>query len=144
MADHVCRRYRESYTIGIHHPLDMKKTMAKRIVTVALTGVYLTLSLTGPFAVFHRHQMPVQESSPSHGHEVHDSSCDKHATAHIHLSDHCAACQFFTTKQSSSHYVWDLSDHKKSSDYIFIYLSLPSSQHHLSVSAGRAPPSFLS
>lgn len=144
MADHVCRRNCKSNTIIFIEPRDMKKTVAKHIMAIAVTGIYLTLSLAGPFAVFHRHQMPVQESPASHGHELHDTSCDKHVIAHVHLSDHCASCQFLTTKQSSSLHLWNLIGPAKTSVYIFNYHSLPSSQHHLSVCAGRAPPSFLS
>ncbi|MBL7995385.1 hypothetical protein JNM05_08435 [bacterium] len=116
----------------------------KKIVTISLTFVYFALALSAPFAVFHHHQMPVQETRQDAGHELHDSLCDKHVTAHIHLSDHCAACQFASTKQSDSHYNWTLLDNQKSADHLFFYSVLPSSKPHLSSASGRAPPSFFS
>lgn len=116
----------------------------KKIITVTLTCVYLILALAGSFAVFHHHQMPVQETSKQESPELHDASCDIHVKAHIHLSEHCAACQFTANKQSCFQYVLNLLNNQKSAEHLFFYSVLPSSQPHLSKAAGRAPPSFLS
>lgn len=147
MANFLCRRFREGYTIS-SRAADINSTsmmyQEKKIITAFLTCVYLLLALSGPFAFFHRHQMPVQESSNQYGLELHDSSCDKHVSAHVHLSDHCAACQFTSAKQTDSAYVWDLLDCQTSADRLFYCCTVPSSQPHLSLAAGRAPPSSLS
>jgi hypothetical protein len=113
-------------------------------MTFTLTCVYFILTLAGPFAIFHQHQMPIQETSHPYGHELHDSSCDKHTNAHVHLSDHCAACQFTSLKQSASEYIWNTLAVQSSAEQIFFYFILPASQPHLSLAPGRAPPSFLS
>lgn len=116
---------------------------AKKIFALALTSIYMILALVSPFAVFHRHQMALQETSKQDSRELHDSSCDLQDTAHIHLSDHCAACQFASTK-TDSHYILDLLDSQTASDHLFFHFILPSCSPHLSQSAGRAPPFFLS
>jgi hypothetical protein len=70
---------------------------AKKIFSMGLTAIYLTLALISPFALFHQHQLPLQDLAKHTSHELHDEQCDEHVTAHIHLSKHCAACQFLTT-----------------------------------------------
>ncbi|KAB2881058.1 hypothetical protein F9K33_02325 [bacterium] len=113
---------------------------AKKIAAISLTSIYVTLALSAPFTVFHHHQMPVQDARHVATHELHDTSCDKHITAHLHLSDHCAACQFTSTKQSDFQYVWNLLDNQTSVDNLFFHFVIFSSQPYLSKAAGRAPP----
>ena len=67
---------------------------AKKIFTMGLTAIYFTLAFISPFALFHQHQLPLQDLAEHTSHELHDEQCDEHSTAHIHFSKHCAACHF--------------------------------------------------
>ncbi|MBL7961202.1 hypothetical protein JNL27_13295 [bacterium] len=116
----------------------------KKITAVSLTSIYVTLALSAPFAVFHHHQMPVQDAHRDATHELHDTSCDKHITAHLHLSDHCAGCHFTSAKQSDSHLHRALLDNNNIVHLLLFYRPLSSSQPHLSIASERAPPSSLS
>lgn len=117
---------------------------ARKIFTVPLTAVYLALAIASPFAVFHQHRLPLQDMLEIPEQELHDALCDVHVNAHLHLSYHCAACQFTSLKQSDSAGCFHLADQWLSQIYSGFNIPFSLSQPHLSAASGRAPPSFLS
>jgi hypothetical protein len=116
----------------------------QKSVFSGLAIIYLLLVGCTSYAAFHRHGM-VFDSSSAHERtgdfEFHDASCPSHTNAHLHFSDHCFTCKYFSDNISLLQSHCCLFD-KFSSESLFQYSNPPFFNIFRSPFSGRAPPTF--